>query len=171
MCPLELDKVFKDLKVSWVAAPRFLAIINLKSSAPFRCMPALDGCKALAGKTRYRPTIESLSDSSSSDTSSVSPPCVAESQPVTESSAKGVSLYGTRRADSLLDAVRELRKDLINLRIPESLMTRVEKLGLTDIYTAGQTPHRVVLSISRLVHNPFLFDDEEIIVDYLRSNA
>ncbi|KAG6989934.1 hypothetical protein G7Y79_00061g093210 [Physcia stellaris] len=167
MCPLELEKVFKALKISWTAAPRFLAIINLKNPAPFRCMPG----KALASENRYRPTIESLSDSSSSASSRVSSPRSVKSQATTASSAEDGGLHGPCRADALLAAVRDLRKDMINFRMPESSSARIEKLMLTGIYTASQTPRRVVLAISRLIQNPFLFDDEEIIIDYLRSDV
>ena len=167
MCPLELDKIFKALEVSWIAAPRFLAIINLKNPAPFRCMPGSAECKALTIETRYRPTIESLSDTSSSDIPCVSPPRAAKSQGKTASTAKNVRLHGACRADALLAAVRELRGDMINLRMPGSFTARVERLWLTDIYTSSQTPRRVVLAISRLIQNPFLFADEDIVVDYL----
>ena len=127
--------------------------------------------KALTSENRYRPTIESLSDSSSSDSSCVSSPRVARSQATTASTAEDVRLHGQYRADALLAAVRDLRKDMINFRMPESSTARIEKLMLTGIYTASQTPRRVVLAISRLIQNPFLFDDEEIIVDYLRSDV
>lgn len=173
LCPLELDKLFGSQKVSWVAAPRFLAIFNLKNRAPFRRMPDAIESKALTSGShyRYRPTIESLSDSSISDSPRISPPRDTESQRTIASEIKGLPLHDTSRADTLPAAVRELRKDLINLRMPESSTTRMEQLGLADVYSASQTPHRVVLAISRLIQNPFFFADEDIIVDYLRSNT
>lgn len=170
MCPLQLDKLFGALRVSWVAAPRFLAIIDLRNPDPFRHMPDSIS-QARISDTYFGPTIESLSDTGSSASTCGSSPRLAEVQRLTARLVEGLSLHDSSRVDALLAAVRELRKDKINLRMPENQAIRVEKLGLTDIYVASRTPHRVVLAISRVIQNPFLFEDEEIIVDYLRANA